>query len=1028
MKKRILAFLLTCVMTLSIAPVSLATPLPANESNENDEDDNQVVISKTVTETENKNEYLLTLDAFVTGEASTIEKTKPADIVLVLDQSASMYAPMGARNGKNNKSLYNAEESDDTNVKEITEADFWELSNTDSEFLSNASQLGYYVAQSQAGSFQYCEDKDNEGHKHNSGSVADGGCRTYDWFIIKYVEGSGWNLYRVPQTANPSTDSKVIIDGDISHNESIWHRESLVCSAVEDLANHKGCEKCVLGGSSFKFYKSQYGALYDAISTFADGITEADADHRLAVVGFSSEIDTGLCREGSGVYINGEYIQYNTNEYKTGDLTKFQTFQNIYEASTLTQQQYKSALMEASTTNKENIMSSINAVKSDYYGTNQDVGLDMANKIFAQNPIQDGGRDRIVILFTDGYPSPAGLAAYKTGYNKKEEGMIDAFIEQSNIAKNQYNAQIYTIWTSTLSDDSSAFMRYGSSDYPNAKSMSDVGNQIESPKYASGVKTGDQLMEAFGSVLEDVSSTSTVLKEETIVRDIVSPSFTLPTSNIDGWDNMTEEQQMQALANKIKVYVSKYKGEKTFAEPGDDGYTEFTDAKISVSKDSNGLYQIDVTNFDYSANYVTDLDSGGYVGSKLVIQIPITVKSDFLGGDHVVTNGTASGIYDADGTLVESFPVPEVNIDVSTIIPICTSQDIYLSQMASLPEIIHLGEYEQNDLKWKVDSINNAYVDIVYTITELDSDGQETSNLITYTIPAGTDYTSLTEQGWSANAITAPLLKEDTTYKVSCTVTSATNAENTSVGVDETTVNVYKPEIYFHDSAIELGNTADYETENVGTITWKHGATVADATAMGEAPTLEYIYDPVEGAFKEDTSVKVSVKAKTNGTSIPCDQDITKYVTFYRDACTYKDCEHKSANKVDASDAKRINFVVHIKSFDLTITKNVVSNLVDENQSFIFRVTGPDDFSMDVTIVGSGSTTLTDLPVGTYTIEELKDWSWRYEPTVDTLEVTAKDVKDGQAKVSFTNTRKENKWLSGDCYAENWWGKFTNNN
>lgn len=107
---------------------------------------------------------------------------------------------------------------------------------------------------------------------------------------------------------------------------------------------------------------------------------------------------------------------------------------------------------------------------------------------------------------------------------------------------------------------------------------------------------------------------------------------------------------------------------------------------------------------------------------------------------------------------------------------------------------------------------------------------------------------------------------------------------------------------------------------------------------------------------------------------------------------------------------------------DLTISKSG-ADPIDENQSFLFRVTSPGGFSLDVVVVGNDSTTIKHLPLGTYSVQELSDWSWRYDevtcdPTHGSVTLTAANRSQ---TVSFKNTRTDRFWLSGDCYVENWW-------
>ena len=101
---------------------------------------------------------------------------------------------------------------------------------------------------------------------------------------------------------------------------------------------------------------------------------------------------------------------------------------------------------------------------------------------------------------------------------------------------------------------------------------------------------------------------------------------------------------------------------------------------------------------------------------------------------------------------------------------------------------------------------------------------------------------------------------------------------------------------------------------------------------------------------------------------------------------------------------------------DLTITKQGCKN-IDENQSFIFDVTGPNGYSKRVVINGNGSVTIKGLKIGTYTITEVTNWSWRYtaNSSSQSIELNPAVTKT----VTFVNTRSNHKWLGGDAYSKN---------
>ena len=100
----------------------------------------------------------------------------------------------------------------------------------------------------------------------------------------------------------------------------------------------------------------------------------------------------------------------------------------------------------------------------------------------------------------------------------------------------------------------------------------------------------------------------------------------------------------------------------------------------------------------------------------------------------------------------------------------------------------------------------------------------------------------------------------------------------------------------------------------------------------------------------------------------------------------------------------------------------------DAGTTFIFHIKGTDentkDIDLRVTIHGyvSGggvpNVTVADLPVGSYTVTEESEWSWRYEPT--NREQTITLDPDGTKNVlTFENVRKDGQWLSGDAYNTN---------
>ena len=114
---------------------------------------------------------------------------------------------------------------------------------------------------------------------------------------------------------------------------------------------------------------------------------------------------------------------------------------------------------------------------------------------------------------------------------------------------------------------------------------------------------------------------------------------------------------------------------------------------------------------------------------------------------------------------------------------------------------------------------------------------------------------------------------------------------------------------------------------------------------------------------------------------------------------------------------------------DLTITKSYGENgPYDPNQSAVFTVTGGDLGTGLTVVLNAGnnfSVTIKGLKVGTtYTVTEKTSWIWRYTPDKPQEEITLV-AGEGNNKVAFNNTLKNNKWLTGDAYCKN---DFVNSN
>lgn len=204
---------------------------------------------------------------------------------------------------------------------------------------------------------------------------------------------------------------------------------------------------------------------------------------------------------------------------------------------------------------------------------------------------------------------------------------------------------------------------------------------------------------------------------------------------------------------------------------------------------------------------------------------------------------------------------------------------------------------------------------------------------------------------------------------------------------------------------------------------------------------IEIKYVAVEADMGTVTMASETVKAITGTASgsTPQAKDGYKFVGWYKDeACTIPvDKDWVKDNKLVpgktenyGTDEKPImgyeDATYYAKFEDdvaqLTITKQGAIP-VDENQSFVFTVTGPNSYSERVVIYGNGSVTIKNLKPGTYTVTE-EGWSWRYTGSGSIgADISARTP----GNVTFTNVRQTEeshstngwKWLGGDAYKLN---------
>lgn len=1013
-KSKVLSLLLSLSLLASLVlPGALALPTRAADG----QDKSGMVISKTAT-ANTDGSYTITLEAYATGEKviSEVKEDVPTDIVLVLDQSGSMTNQIGEASF----SPYQASQS--TNVLHYNRrhnggsGNLWYslgdgsyaavsvekqetlsynplstgLVNYDENWRGNLTTNCYYYYANNL------YEKVGEEYKKVTLTESSSGPfwnRTYTYTYTFSSDGTtvtsvGRNV--IPQLGEHGPLYYITIDAattvyTYSYTDTNGEIHTIGTSTGDNTRfNTTLYERTInenAGGSRLNALKTAVTNFAKAVENKAAGpdgdlsMTEDNVNHRIAVVGFAS----------------GSYFQ-NTN-YDYGNTEVF-VGANQYKYGTSAQRVYTRAFQDMNTTQgQSNVSASINALDADG-GTLIDLGVEMANGILNANPVPAGEkRNRVIIVFTDGQP----------GWSGYDGDVAQSAIDEAQLAKNN-GVTVYTVGIFSGADATSAG---SNSDDATAvqksnwfmQNLSSNNGTVQTPSYYLSAADANTLNNIFQQISDQIESggSSTTLSSETVIKDIISPSFALP-ANATAADITLETYQCTGKIGDVYTWSK-------------------NDTAMGAQAAVNGA-QVSVTGFDFADNYVgtvTDADgSVTYRGHKLVISFTVKPKAGFLGGNNVYTN-TMAGIYENASSTdpVLTFEKPQVNVPIGDVSVTADDQNVYLLADVTGASLkagttVTVGGVPLNldptATNYGLETWQNEFVSI--DVKLLDSNGNEIT----------TDFNDLVN---------------DASYSVSVTVSPKTDGQNASGTAavpksdsDGAKIDVYKPYIVFKDSSINAGETPDYASQNFDSVVWKHGD-VSAPTTMGTAPTLTYTYNPAAAALSAESQVKVSVAMNVTDDNSQGD-DVTQYVSFYRNACTAENGCDFQGGAVSATDANRVNFIVHIKTFDLTITKSG-TNTIDhdgstERQSYIFHVTGPNNFSMDIVICGDGSKTIKNLPVGTYTVTENESWSWRYDASAPSYSVTAADIQNGQATVTVVNSRSNPYWLNGGNYAHNVFG------
>lgn len=981
MKKTKILSLLLCLSLFC------ALIVPGTRAYADNEPDSGMKISKTATANADGS-YTIMLEAFATGSTViTEQKTDiPTDIVLVIDQSGSMNDPIGGytytayRTGGYNSRNYHNDEYYPLRHNGGSE-NLWHKLNNNEYIAVSVEQKMAYTAISGWSNRKYYDNQNSlyclvsgeyksvavrrKGHLFS----ADEYWYTMDGQQILYTTGDSSipnfgqyaplyqsvKKYTYSYTLNGVTTVIEESFGDGSSPDTQFYRRDYSSSA---------------GGTRLNALKNAATTFANAVAAKAAGAdgdisTPADnVNHRIAVVGFAS-----------GQYYNGTNYNYGNTEVFVGS--------NQYKYGSAAQGQYGNAFQDMNTsTGVGNVSASIGTLSADG-GTLTNLGLEMGNGIFGANPIAEGEkRNRVVIVFSDGVP----------GWSGYDSNTANSAITQAETAKNTYGATVYSIGIFPGADATSAGNQNGNETEKANWFMQQVSSNNgtpQSPSYYLSAADAGTLNSIFQQISDQIETggTTSTLTSDAVVKDIISPQFTLPAGTTAA--NITVE---------------------TYACTGKNANDDYTwsnnnstmGATASISGD-----QVNVTGFNFSENYVGTVTENGnttYRGHKLVISFKVQPKAGFLGGNEVYTN-TSAGIYEnntAENPLL-TFDRPTVNVPIQDVTVTAKDKNVYLKGEVTAEQLkngatvkvggvaLDLSKASDTTKPWGLEPWQTEYVDI--TVTVKDKDG---------------------------NAIPADGLKaltDDTTYTIKVTVTPKTTGSTGSAGTPATekfgentpaaNIYVFKPELTFKDSTAYYGETVpannDYSSNYVANSEkWKNGgkySTDDGVQMIGTKPTLDITYMPDESKLeggkytKQDVPVSATVKIGT--------ENVNEHTTFVHQDCTTACGWENPATPGTPA------FLIHIQTCTLSITKQGGA----DNESYVFDVLKDGEKYSEVTVWGNSTETLVELPIGTYTISENAGWSWRY--SANNGGSAALTAQNPTGSITCVNTKNNNQWLNG---------------
>lgn len=443
---------------------------------------------------------------------------------------------------------------------------------------------------------------------------------------------------------------KTFVTGTVSTQEAHIPSEFvLVLDVSGSMAYVMGADRSPRGNE-----KSRLQILKEALSEFIDMVKEDatanNVDNKIAIVKYA----------GDSYYPDETSLAEGDHSY-TQRIPGYNDVPNANYSEVV--RQFKSV-----STGSEDLKSAINGLHA-AGSTASDYGIRKAqlliNTLFNGSDAKER-TNKIVVFFTDGEPNHA------TGF---DQTVANATISTSNTLKNltayvnpsnnqPVPVRVYTVGAFNSKPGNTTeigrYMQRVSSNYTEATTIYN-GSGNNNGGYYFVASSADELKAAFATIQQDQSSASIDLGSSATAVDVVSQSFDIPYV-VDSEGNINTD---------VKVWTAPLSNIAT----GSDNKPVYTFPITALQPAEGVTLEVDpltgtvsVTGFDYTLNACA-MVNGRPVGNQLIIEIPIKMDDDAVGGHGVATNGPGSGIRykekQSDGSYVDKtieFDTPDISL------------------------------------------------------------------------------------------------------------------------------------------------------------------------------------------------------------------------------------------------------------------------------------------------------------------------------------------------------------------------------